>query len=74
MDPQTLSTIGIVLEGLSVIILGYEAFYGYYKRIERMGRTFKQTRIEEQWKMAISWILLAIGLLLQIAGLYNITI
>jgi len=74
MNPQTLSLIGIILEGLSVIIIGYEVFYGYPTQLEIEGRTFRQELKSKRIKMGTSWLLLTIGLLLQIAGLYNVTI
>lgn len=71
MDSQTLTTIGIILEGLSVFVIAYEVFFGRkLTSLEVEGRGYYQRRRKERIRTAISFILLTIGLLLQIAGLY----
>jgi len=71
MFAQTITTIGIILEGLSVFIVGYEVFFGRaLTQLEIEGRGYKQRRKTKQIKTAISFLFLIIGLFLQIYGLY----
>jgi len=71
MLSQTLTLIGIILEGISVFIVVYEVFFGRrLTSLEIEGRGYTQRRKAKQIRTAISFLFLTIGLLLQIVGLY----